>query len=134
MQNAYAILTTIHNAVGGITLLLTIASAVLLLATGRTGGTNTLVLRSTLLAASIQFLLGLLLVILGLVVFNVGYVGAYWLHYLLGIVSVGLISVAVARGRRAPDSEARRYGGMLLGVLVVVLITFLVGQYGRTFA
>ena len=130
MGSLYGIIVTIHNAVGGITLLLTLAAAGVLLATARTTSSlSSTIVRADTISASIQATLGILLVILGLVLGNAGYIGGLWLHYLLGIAAVGVISVIAGRARRAPDAEARRYGLILLGVLVLVLVTFLIGQF-----
>ena len=129
MGGLYNIIKAVHNAVGGLTLLLTIAATVLLLTTRRTSsGSTGLVLRADLVSASLQFVLGALLVVVGLSVGNTGYIGGLWVHYLFGIASVGVVSTLVARARRAPDSEARRYGMLMLGVVVLVLLTFLIGQ------
>ncbi len=127
----YETLRTIHNAVGGLTLLLTLVAAATLLLMARTSTPGpALILRGTLVSASLQGLLGITLLILAAVFFGTGYfAGWLWLHILLGLAAVGLVSVVTARARRAPDSEARRYGSMLLGVLVVVLLAFLVGQF-----
>lgn len=131
MGNLYGVIVTLHNAFAGLTLLLTLVAAVLLLATSRTTSTaSSLVLRADLISASVQFVFGLLLVILGFSVLGSGPVLGFWYHYLLGIVSVGIISVLVARARRAPDSEARRYGLLFLGTLLLVGITFYIGQTG----
>lgn len=130
VDGLYEIIVTIHNAVGGITLLLTLAAAGVLLATARTTTSlSSTIVRADTISASIQATLGILLVILGLVIFDAATMGRLWLHYLLGIITVGVISVIAARARRAPDAEARRYGLILLGVLALVLVTFLVGQY-----
>lgn len=129
MNNLYGVVLTLHNAVGGITLLLTLAAAIVLLATARTSGAPALVLRADLISASIQFLLGLVLVVLGFSVRGAGPVAGFWFHYLLGLASVGVISAFAARARRAPDSDARRYGLLFLLALLVVLATFLVGQF-----
>lgn len=131
MDFVYETIRTIHNAVGGLTLLLTLAAAVTLLLGARTSAPGpALVLRSTLVSASLQGLLGITLLILAAVFFGVGYfAGWLWLHILLGLAAVGLVSVTTARTRRAPDSAARRYGSMLLGVFVVVLLAFLLGQF-----
>lgn len=130
MTGVYDLLRTLHNAFGGLTLLLTIVAAVLLLATARTTSRGTtLALRADLISASVQFVIGVLLIALGFAVADVAYVAGFWLHYLLGIIAVGVVSVAAARARRAPDAEARRYGLLFLGVLAIVLVTFLVGQY-----
>ncbi|MBA3947921.1 MAG: hypothetical protein H0X37_25645 [Herpetosiphonaceae bacterium] len=128
MGGLYNIIKAVHNAVGGLTLLLTIAATVLLLTTRRTSsGSSAIILRADLISGSLQFVLGLLLVVISFIT-GIGYGAQLWVHYLLGIASVGLISVLVARARRAPDSEARRYGLLLLAVAVLVLITFTVGQ------
>ena len=130
MGNLYGIIVTIHNAVGGITLLLTIAAAAVLLATGRTTSQlSSTIVRADLISASIQFVLGLLLVIMAFVLGNASYIGGMWLHFLLGIAAVGVISMMAARARRAPTLEARRYGLIFVGILVLVLVTFLVGQF-----
>ncbi len=129
MDGVYRILTTLHNAVGGLTLLLTLAAAGMLFVTARTSGGTALVLRSDLISASVQFLLGVLLIVVACASFGGGYVATFWLHYLLGVVTVGAVSAVSARARRAPDAAARRYGLMLAAVLVLVLLTFLVGQY-----
>ncbi len=130
MGGLYNVLVTLHNAFGGLTLLLTLAAAGVLLATGRTTAQgSSLVLRGDLISASIQGLLGILLFVLGFATRGSTYMANLWLHYLLGLAAVGVISVMAARARRSPDSQARRYGGILLGVLLLVLITFLIGQY-----
>jgi hypothetical protein len=130
VEGLYGIVVTVHNAVGGITLLLTLAAAAVLLATARTTSTlSSGVVRANMISASLQATLGILMVILGLIMGSAGYIGSLWLHYLLGIASVGVISAIAGRAQRAPDAEARRYGGILLGVLVLVLVTFLVGQF-----
>ncbi len=129
MDGLYGILTGIHNGVGSLTLLLTLVAAGMLLFMARTGGPTALVLRADLISASVQFLLGVVLIVVAWVSFGAGYVGGFWLHYLLGIVAVGVVSAVTARARRAPDSAARRYGLTLLGVVALVLLTFLVGQY-----
>lgn len=132
MGQVYGVLATIHNAVGGITLLLTLAAAALLLFTARTTSSGSaLVLRVDSISASLQGALGILLVITGLIIGNTSYIVAFWYHYVMGFAAVGLVSVMAARARRAPDSAARRYGFMFVGVLAVVLITFLIGQFGR---
>jgi hypothetical protein len=131
VASLYGVIVTLHNAFGGLTLLLTIAATIVLLATARTTSTaSSLILRADLISASIQFVLGLLLVLLGFAVLGAGAVLGFWFHYLLGIASVGVISAFVARARRSPDSEARRYGLLFLIALVVVGITFAVGQSG----
>ncbi len=128
MAGLYNIIRVAHNAVGGITLLLTIVATVLLLTTRRTSsGSSLIALRADLISASLQFVLGLLLVVISFIT-GIGYGAHLWVHYLLGIASVGVISVLVARARRAPDNEARRYGLLLLAVAVLVFITFTVGQ------
>lgn len=129
MEQLYAIIRTIHNAVGGITLLLTLIAAVWLLFTAQAHSAGaTLLLRGTHISASVQAALGILLVVLALIVFGGSYVGLYWFHYLLGLAAVGVVSAVTGRARRAPDTDARRYGGMLLGVFLLVLVTFLAGQ------
>lgn len=130
MESLYGIIANIHNAIGGITLLLTLAAAAVLLVTARTTSSlSSSIVRADMISASIQATLGILLVLVGLLLGNAAYIGGLWLHFLLGIVSVGVISVVAARARRAPDAEARRYGLMLVGVLVLVLVTFLIGQF-----
>ena len=129
MEGTYALIRTIHNAVGGITLLLTLLSAGWLLAAARTSGGPGTALRLNMLSASLQGLLGAVLVVLALLTFGGGYAATYWFHYLLGILSVGAVSAITARARRSPDSESRRFGLILGGVLLLVLITFLVGQF-----
>ncbi len=120
---------TLHNIVGTITLLLTLLASVALLVTARTQVTaNQLLLRGALISVSLQFLLGALLVLVAFVAFGVSYAAQYWLHYLLGFISVGVVSAVTARGRRAPDAAARRFGATMLGVALLVLVTFLVGE------
>ena len=93
MGGLYNVIKAVHNAVGGLTLLLTIAAMVLLLTTRRTSsGSTGLVLRADLVSASLQFVLGALLVVVGLSVGNTGYIGGLWVHYLFGIASVGVVS------------------------------------------
>lgn len=129
MAGLYNVIRILHNAFGGLTLLLTLVAALLLLITARTTSQGSaLALRGNSISASIQALLGILMVILGIVVGNAAYIANLWLHYLLGIVSVGVISALAARARRSPDSDARRFGGILLGVLVLVALTFYLGQ------
>lgn len=131
MTNVYGVLVTLHNAFAGLTLLLTLVAAVLLLVTSRTTSrASSLVLRADLISASLQFVFGLLLVVVGLVVIGAASVLAFWYHYLLGIIAVGVISALVARGRRAPDTEARRYGLLFLAALLLVGVTFYIGQTG----
>lgn len=126
----YGVVLILHNSFAGLTLLLALVAAVILLATARTTSrAASIALRAALISASIQFVFGLVLVVLGLVAGNVAGVAALWLHYLLGIVAVGVLSAVAARGRGAPDTQARQYGLRLLGVVLLVLITFLVGQY-----
>jgi heme A synthase len=128
----YNVLVTIHNIFGGLTLLLTLAAGVLLLATARTTSQGAaLVLRGALISASIQALLGIVMVLYP-VFGGSTQILPFWLHYLLGLVTVGVVSAITARARRSPDSEARRYGGILLGVFALVLVTFLVGQFKIT--
>jgi hypothetical protein len=122
-MDVYAILLTLHNATAGLTLLGTLVAAGVLFFTAQTTGTwSALILRATLIFASLQAVLGILMLV-------IGQNFAYWFHYLLGLIAVGVISAAVARARRAPDREARRYGGILLGVFVLVLVAFLAGQF-----
>ncbi len=126
----YETVRTIHNSVGGLTLLLTVIAAVTLLVAARTSTTGpALALRGTLVAASLQAALGILLLIWAGVAFGLSYLAGLWLHFLLGLTAVGLVSVATARARRALDRDARRYGGMLLAVAVVVVLAYLAGQY-----
>ena len=126
----YDTVRTIHNSVGGLTLLLTLVAAVTLLVAARTATTGpALVLRGTLVAASLQGALGILLLIWAAVAFGIAYLGGLWIHFLLGLASVGLVSAVSGRACRAPDRDARRYGGMLLGIVVVVLLAYLAGQY-----
>ncbi|HEX6292384.1 MAG TPA: hypothetical protein VFZ66_24575 [Herpetosiphonaceae bacterium] len=130
MDGLYSVIVTIHNIFGGLTLLLTLVAAVMLFVTARTTAQGSaLVLRADLISASIQATLGILLIILGLIMGNGAYIGGLWLHYIFGIAAVGVVSAMAARARRAPDSEARRYGGILLGVLLLVLVTFMIGQF-----
>jgi hypothetical protein len=130
MGGLYNVIVTLHNAFGGLTLLLTLVAGGALLATGRTTAqASALALRGDLISASIQGLLGILLFVLGFATRGSAYMGNLWLHYLLGLAAVGLISAMAARARRSPDSQARRYGAIFLGVLLLVLITFLIGQY-----
>ena len=126
----YGVVLILHNSFAGLTLLFALVAAVILLATSRTTSRGaSLALRVALISASLQFVFGLALVVIGLAGGNVAYLAGLWLHYLLGIVSVGVLSAVAARGRRAPDAQARQYGLRLLGVVLLVLITFLVGQY-----
>jgi len=129
MATLYQALKGIHNLVGVVTLLAALVAGIVLLATARTqAGRTPLALRAAVLSASLQGLLGILLIVIALVAFGVGYVGTFWLHYLLGLAAVGLVSVLTGQARRAPDSAARRYGGALLGVVVVVAIAYWVGM------
>ena len=119
----YETLLTLHNAAAGLTLLATLATAAVLFVTAQTTGTwSALLLRATLIFASLQAVLGILMLV-------IGQNFAYWFHYVMGLIAVGVVSAAVARARRAPDREARRYGGILLGVFVLVLVAFLAGQF-----
>ncbi len=119
----YETLLTLHNATAGLTLLGTLIAAGVLFFTAQTSGTwSALILRATIILASLQALLGIVLLF-------VGQNWAYWFHYALGLAAVGAVSVAVARARRAPNNQARRYGGILLGVFVLVLLAFLAGQF-----
>lgn len=128
MGGVYDIIRTVHNAVGGITLLLTIASAIVLLATARTTSqVSSTVVRANHISAALQGLLGVILIVLGLVIGIA--TASLWLHYILGIAAVGVISVFAARAHRAPDAEARRFGLIFLGIVVLVLVTFLIGQF-----
>jgi len=121
----YTTLLTIHNATAGLTLLGTLIAGGVLFFTAQTTGTwSALLLRATLILASLQGLLGIIMLV-------VGQNFAYWFHYALGLAAVGAVSVAVARARRAPNNQARRYGGILLGVFVLVLVAFLAGQFRR---
>ncbi len=130
LMGLYDVVLILHNSFAGLTLLLALVAAVILLATSRTTSRGaSLALRVALISASLQFVFGLVLVVLGLVGGNAAGVAALWLHYLLGIISVGVLSAVAARGRRAPDTQARQYGLRLLGVVLLVLMTFLVGQY-----
>ena len=129
MGSLYGIIVTTHNTVGTLTLLMTIAVAIVLVATARTTSSlSSTLLRTYVLIASIQFVLGLILVIMGLVLGNAAYIGGLWFHFLFGIATVGVVTVMAARARRAPDSEARRYGLIFAGLVVLVLVTYLVGQ------
>lgn len=127
MDTLYQAITGIHNLVGIITLLTTLVAGGLLLARRSTAGSSAVALRSALISASTQGTLGLLLVILGLVSRGLGYVGTFWFHYLLGLITVGVVSAFAGRARRASDREAGRYGGILLGIVVLVAITYYVG-------
>jgi hypothetical protein len=130
MQALYQAIQGIHNLVGLITIGLTIAAAYILLGTGRTSSNGAgRVLRFDAISASVQALLGIVLVVIGWLVNGAGYIASFWLHYLLGIVAVGVISVAAARGRRAPDSAARTYGIMFLVGLVLVAVTWYIGFF-----
>lgn len=134
VDQLYPPLMTLHNIVGTLTLLLTLAAGVVLLATARTHlSASQLLLRGALISVSLQFLLGALLVLVALIAFGVSYAAQYWLHYLLGFISVGVVSAVTARGRRAPDAAARRFGAALLGVALLVLVTFLVGELRPVF-
>lgn len=129
MATLYQALKGIHNLVGGVTLLATLVAGGILLATARTtGGRTPLALRAAILSASLQGLLGILLIVIALVAFGAGYVVSFWPHYVLGLASVALVSVLTGQARRAPDSAARRYGGALLGVAVVVVIAYWIGM------
>lgn len=129
----YQGIVTIHNIFGGLTLLLTLVAAVMLLATARTTTQGSaLVLRGALISASIQGLLGIVMVLYP-VFGGSSQILPFWLHYVLGLAAIGVVSAIAARARRSPDSEARRYGGILLGVFALVLVTFLVGQFRITF-
>ncbi len=133
MGGLYGTILTIHNLFGTLTLLLTLIAGGVLLATARTGTTaSSGLLRGALISVSIQFLLGMAMVLIAIFTISVEYAARYWLHYLLGFISVGVVSAVTARARRAPDSQARRYGGIMLGVAVLVLVTFLVGQFRWT--
>lgn len=130
MQALYQAVQGIHNLVGIITIGLTIAAAYILLGTGRTTSTGAArVLRFDAISASVQALLGIVLVGIGWVLNGAGYIATFWLHYLLGIVAVGVISAAAARGRRAPDSAARTYGIVFLAGLLLVAVTWYVGFF-----
>ena len=119
----YETLLTLHNATAGLTLLGTLIATGVLFVTAQTTSTwSALLLRATLILASAQALLGIIMLV-------VGQNWAYWFHYALGLAAVGAVSVAVARARRAPNNQARRYGGILLGVFVLVLVAFLAGQF-----
>jgi cytochrome bd-type quinol oxidase subunit 2 len=129
----YNVTLILHNSFGGLTLLLTLVAAVILLATARTTSRGaSLALRGSLISASLQFVFGLALVVIGFAMGRSGEITSYWLHYLLGFVAVGVLSAVAARGRRAADQDARRYGSLLLGVFLLVLVTFLVGQFRYT--
>lgn len=126
----YGTLLAIHGATAGLTLLATlIAAGVLFFTAQTTSAWSAISLRATLILASLQGALGIIMVLTAWVSFGSGYVLQYWYHYLLGLAAVGAVSVMVARSRRAPDREARRYGSMLAGVFVLVLVAFLAGQY-----
>ncbi len=126
----YETLLTLHNATAGLTLLGTLIAAGVLFFTAQTMGTwSALLLRATLILASIQGLLGIIMVLTALVSFGGGYAVQYWFHYALGLAAVGAVSVTIARARRAPNNQARRYGSILLGVFVLVLVAFLAGQF-----
>jgi hypothetical protein len=128
MATLYQALKGIHNLVGILALLAALITAVIMLATSSTQrGSTPLALRVSSIIASLQGLLGIVLIVLALVAFGFAYVGTFWFHYLLGLVSVALISIVAARARRAPDGAARTFGGLLLGVVVVVAITYWVG-------
>ncbi len=129
MAALYQALKGIHNLVGGLALLAVLVAAVILLVTARTqGGSTPLVLRVAMIVASLQGLLGILLIVTALLAFNAAYVGTFWFHYVLGIVSVGLVSAVTARARRAPDSAARTYGGLLIGIVLLVAFTYWIGM------
>lgn len=130
MGRLYSLLLTLHNALGGLTLLLTIAAALVLLFTQRaTSSGSALILRADLISASLQFVIGVILLVVSALSIGTGNTARYWFHYLLGIAAVGVVSAVVARARRGGDSQARRYGLIMLGVVVLVLATFLAGQY-----
>ena len=76
MDNLYVLVREIHNGVGSLTLLLTLVAAVTLLATARaTSGWPAMSLRASFLSASAQGVLGILLIILGILLGNAGYIG-----------------------------------------------------------
>lgn len=129
MSTLYQALKGIHNLVGILTLLAALAAAAILLATASTQrGRTPLALRVSTIVASLQGLLGIVLIVIALLAFGAGYVGTFWFHYLLGLVSVALVSVVAARARRAPDSSARTYGGLLIGIVVVIALAYWVGM------
>lgn len=124
LLDMYGLVLTLHNAFAGLTLLLTLVASLVLLFTARTSSTGSaLALRADVISASIQGLLGILLIVL-----NTGNLRQMWLHIVFGLISVGVVSAFAGRARRSPDSEARRYGGILLAIAVLVLLTFLIGQ------
>lgn len=128
MDALYAAVSGIHNLVGMLTLLSALVAGALLLArNSTTGGGAPLALRIALICASIQGTLGILLILLALASRGVGYVGTFWFHYLLGLVSVALVSSLAGRARRAPDSDARRFGLFFLVVVLIVAVTYYVG-------
>jgi hypothetical protein len=130
MDQLYSVTLILHNSFAGLTLLLTLVAAVILLTTSRTtSSAASIALRGSLISASLQFVFGLALVVIGFGLGNTAYVTGFWLHYLLGFITVGVLSAVAARGRRAADQDARRYGSLLLGVFLLVLVTFLVGQF-----
>jgi hypothetical protein len=129
MATLYQALKGIHNLVGGLSLLAALVAAAILLVTARTqGGSTPLALRVSMIIASLQGLLGILLIVIALIAFNAAYVGTFWFHYLLGIVSVGLVSAVAGRASRAPDSAARTYGGLLIGIVILIAFTYWIGM------
>jgi hypothetical protein len=133
VDGLYGTIMTLHNIVGTLALLLSLIAGGILLATARTGGSASgWMLRGALWSVSLQFVLGLAMVLVAIFTISVQYAAQYWFHYLLGFVTVGVVSAVAARARRAPDSAARRYGGIMIGVAALVLVTFLVGQFRWT--
>jgi bacteriorhodopsin len=130
MAIAYQALQGIHNLTALIALLLTLIAGGLLLSTASTTTTARL-LRWTVLSVSIQFVLGVVLIVVALLAYGVGYAATFWLHYALGIVSVGVVSALAARARRTVERSgsdaARRYGGLLIATVVLLAITYYIG-------
>lgn len=121
MGQLYTTMSTIHNVIGVLTLILTTAAAgVLLLPSLTTAGNGTMVLRVTFGSAMIQALLGLLMIATGLAAYGFGYITVFWFHYVLGTIAIVLIAMMIARAQSAPNMQARRYGALILVLLCVV--------------
>jgi hypothetical protein len=121
MGQLYTTMSTIHNVIGVLTLILTVAAAgVLLLPSLTTAGNGTMVLRVTFGSAMIQALLGLLMIVAGLAAYGTGYITVFWLHYVLGTIAIVLIAMMIARAQSVPNMQARRYGALILVLLFVV--------------
>lgn len=128
MIQLYTTMSTIHNMIGVLTLILTVTAAgVLLLPSLMTAGNGAVVLRVTFGSAMIQALLGLLMILAGLTSYGFGYITVFWLHYLLGTIAIVLIAMMIARAQSVSGVEARRYG-MLMLVLLFVVGAYYVGS------